>query len=85
MSDFSAFDNALRSLESIPLARVAGRLVRLNGILLESVGCPLMTGQLCRIESANHTLIDAQAVGFRVEALGGRTLTAQHLRAYVGG
>ena len=23
-----------------------------------------MTGQLCRIESANHTLIDAQAVGF---------------------
>ena len=59
-----AFDNALRSLESIPLARVAGRLVRLNGILLESVGCPLMTGQLCRIESANHTLIDAQAVGF---------------------
>lgn len=61
---FSAFDNALRSLESIPLARVAGRLVRLNGILLESVGCPLMTGQLCRIESANHTLIDAQAVGF---------------------
>ena len=25
MSDFSAFDNALRSLESIPLARVAGR------------------------------------------------------------
>ena len=33
MSDFSAFDNALRSLESIPLARVAGRLVRLNGIL----------------------------------------------------
>ena len=64
MSDFSAFDNALRSLESIPLARVAGRLVRLNGILLEIVGCPLMTGQLCRIESANHTLIDAQAVGF---------------------
>ncbi|MCV5688349.1 flagellum-specific ATP synthase FliI, partial [Escherichia coli] len=48
----------------MPLARVAGRLVRLNGILLESVGCPLMTGQLCRIESANHTLIDAQAVGF---------------------
>ena len=64
MSDFSAFDNALRSLESIPLARVAGRLVRLNGILLECVGCSLMTGQLCRIESANHTLIDAQAVGF---------------------
>ena len=64
MSDLSSFDNALRSIESIPLARVAGRLVRVNGILLESVGCPLVTGQLCRVESANHTLIDAQAVGF---------------------
>ncbi|EPF6161498.1 flagellar protein export ATPase FliI [Citrobacter sedlakii] len=64
MSDFSAFDVALRSIESIPLARVAGRLIRVNGILLESVGCPLATGQLCRIESADRTLIDAQAVGF---------------------
>ena len=65
MSDFSAFDNALRSLESIPLARVAGRLVRLNGILLESVGCPLMTGQLCRIESANHTLGNSSESGYK--------------------
>ena len=64
MSDLSSVDNALRSIESIPLARVAGRLVRVNGILLESVGCPLATGQLCRVESADHTLIDAQAVGF---------------------
>lgn len=65
MSDLSAVvDNALRSIESIPLARVAGRLVRVNGILLESVGCPLVTGQLCRIESAGHELIEAQAVGF---------------------
>ncbi|MDO1659679.1 flagellum-specific ATP synthase FliI, partial [Escherichia coli] len=55
MSDFSAFDNALRSLEAIPLARVAGRLVRLNGILLESVGCPRMTGQRGRLGSAHHT------------------------------
>ena len=29
MSDFSAVDNALRSLESIPLARVAGRLLEI--------------------------------------------------------
>ena len=50
MSDLSSVDNALRSIESIPLARVAGRLVRVNGILLESVGCPLATGQLCRVE-----------------------------------
>ncbi|MBM3011456.1 hypothetical protein JRD59_24460, partial [Citrobacter freundii] len=58
VSDISSFDNALRSIESIPLSRVAGRLVRVNCILLESVGCPLVTGHLCLVESANHTLID---------------------------
>ena len=64
MSSNTLLDAALRSIESIPVARVAGRLVRVNGILLESVGCPLVTGQLCRIESAGRELIDAQAVGF---------------------
>lgn len=64
MRDDPLFDSALRSIESISFARVAGRLVRMNGLLLESVGCPLATGQFCRVESANHTLIDAQAVGF---------------------
>jgi len=64
MSDDPLFDSALRSIESIAVARVAGRLVRMNGLLLESVGCPLATGQLCRVESADRELIDAQAVGF---------------------
>jgi len=61
------FDDVLRSIESISFARVAGRLVRMNGVLLESVGCPLATGQLCRIESAECGSIDAQAVGFNRE------------------
>ncbi|GKX55758.1 flagellum-specific ATP synthase FliI [Leminorella grimontii] len=64
MSDASLFGSALKSIESIPLARVAGRLVRVNGILLESVGCPLATGQLCRVEGADRSMIEAQAVGF---------------------
>jgi len=64
MRDDPLFDSALRSIESISVARVAGRLVRMNGLLLESVGCPLATGQLCRVESADRELIDAQAVGF---------------------
>ncbi len=67
MSENPLVDHALRALESIPLARVAGRLVRMNGILLESVGCPLATGQICRIESAHKTLIEAQAVGINRE------------------
>jgi len=64
MHDPARIDLALNAIETIAAARVAGRLVRLNGILLECVGCPLVTGQLCRIESADGSFIDAQAVGF---------------------
>lgn len=63
MSDLD-FAQALRSIENINLARVAGRLVRVNGILLECVGCRLAVGQMCRVESADSELIDAQVVGF---------------------
>ncbi|MTH46150.1 flagellar protein export ATPase FliI [Intestinirhabdus alba] len=58
------FEEALRSIEQIDLARVAGRLVRVNGILLECVGCRLAVGQMCHIENADGALMDAQVVGF---------------------
>lgn len=58
------FEQALRSIEQIDLARVAGRLMRVNGILLECVGCRLAIGQICQVESADGSLIDAQVVGF---------------------
>ncbi|MBZ6397201.1 MULTISPECIES: flagellar protein export ATPase FliI [Pantoea] len=58
------FDQVLRSLENINLARVAGRLVRVTGILLECVGCRLAVGQLCEIEGVEGELIEAQVVGF---------------------
>ncbi|MGC6096671.1 flagellar protein export ATPase FliI [Citrobacter portucalensis] len=58
------FEQALRSIEHIDLARVAGRLVRVNGILLECVGCRLAVGQMCQVESADGSLIDVEVVGF---------------------
>lgn len=58
------FEQALRSIERIDLARVAGRLVRVNGILLECVGCRLAIGQLCHVESVEQEMMDAQVVGF---------------------
>lgn len=58
------FEQALRSIDNINLARVAGRLVRVNGILLECVGCRLAIGQLCQIESTDSEMMDAQVVGF---------------------
>jgi ATPase FliI/YscN family len=63
MSDHD-FEQVLRSLENINLARVAGRLVRVAGILLECVGCRLAVGQLCQVEGAEGELIEAQVVGF---------------------
>lgn len=58
------FEEALRSIEQIDLARVAGRLVRVNGILLECVGCRLAVGQTCHVESVDQEMMDAQVVGF---------------------
>lgn len=58
------FEQALKSIEQIDLARVAGRLMRVNGILLECVGCRLAVGQICRVESMDGETLDAQVVGF---------------------
>ncbi|KRW61180.1 flagellar protein export ATPase FliI [Pseudomonas sp. TTU2014-080ASC] len=57
-------DEALRSLDSVQLAKVAGRLVRVSGLLLESLGCQRSTGQRCQVEQADGSLLDAQVVGF---------------------
>ncbi|PTQ70087.1 flagellar protein export ATPase FliI [Pseudomonas sp. GV071] len=57
-------DEALRSLDSVQLAKVSGRLVRVSGMLLESLGCRRMTGQRCMVEQADGTLLEAQVVGF---------------------
>jgi flagellum-specific ATP synthase len=67
MSNPGLLDNALKSIEAIDVSRIAGRLVRMNGILLECVGCRLATGQLCQVENADGALIDAQVVGFNRE------------------
>ncbi|HSD40206.1 MAG TPA: flagellar protein export ATPase FliI [Rhodocyclaceae bacterium] len=58
---------ALRKLEldAVPVATHTGRLVGATGLLLESSGCALQTGQRCRIETASGEWIAAQVVGFR--------------------
>src|SRR5690606_17995053 len=57
-------DEALRTLDAVPLAKVSGRLVRVSGLLLESLGCRRMTGQRCLVEQADGSLLEAQVVGF---------------------
>ncbi|WP_046158808.1 flagellar protein export ATPase FliI [Chromobacterium vaccinii] len=55
------------SVPDAPVATVSGKLVGVNGLLLESVGCPLQTGQRCLVETAGGGWLQAQVVGFRRE------------------
>jgi flagellum-specific ATP synthase len=57
----------LRQLDigDVPVATPTGRLVGARGLLLESVGCRLHTGQRCRVETVDDGWLDAQVVGFR--------------------
>ena len=59
--------DTLRSFEigDIPVATPTGRLVGASGLLLESAGCKLHTGQRCQIETVSGEWLDAQVVGFR--------------------
>jgi flagellum-specific ATP synthase len=63
----TALADTLRSLDigAVPVATPTGRLVGASGLLLESVGCRLHTGQRCRVETVDGGWLDAQVVGFR--------------------
>jgi flagellum-specific ATP synthase len=63
----TALAETLRSLDigAVPVATPTGRLVGASGLLLESVGCRLHTGQRCRVETVDGGWLDAQVVGFR--------------------
>ncbi|AUI88559.1 flagellum-specific ATP synthase FliI [Vibrio azureus] len=60
----SRFNGALASLEAIPVARVTGRLIKVNGLMLQAVGCQFKLEQRCLVETADGTMMEAQVVGF---------------------
>ena len=53
----------------VPVAKVYGRLIRVNGLLLEAVGCQLGMGDRCQIEGRTGRLIEAEVVGFHKDKL----------------
>ncbi|MGG7607534.1 flagellar protein export ATPase FliI [Massilia sp. BKSP1R2A-1] len=63
----TALAQRLRAVElgAVPVALPTGRLVGAQGLLLESIGCRLHTGQRCRIETVDGGWLDAQVVGFK--------------------
>ncbi|MFM5040454.1 lateral flagellar FliI-like assembly ATPase LfiI [Aeromonas caviae] len=55
---------ALDSLEEVPGYRRYGRLVRVTGLTLEVVGCQLIMGQRCEVETATGAALLAEVLGF---------------------
>lgn len=64
MKYYERLSDALASLDSIPVARVTGRLIKVNGLMLQAVGCRFKLEQRCLVETAEGDMIEAQVVGF---------------------
>ncbi|GAL25123.1 flagellum-specific ATP synthase FliI [Vibrio variabilis] len=56
--------DAIASLDTVPVARVTGRLVKVNGLMLQAVGCRFKLEQRCLVETDEGDMIEAQVVGF---------------------
>ena len=56
--------DAMASLEAVPVAKVTGRLVKVNGLMLQAVGCRFKLDQRFLVETAEGDMIEAQVVGF---------------------
>ena len=61
---FERTNEAIASLDSIPVARVTGRLVKVTGNMLQAVGCRFKLEQRCLVETSDGDMIEAQVVGF---------------------
>ena len=56
---------AMDSIDAGAVAKVYGRLVRINGLTLEVTGCRLAVGQRCFIENLNNGRLAAEGVGVK--------------------
>lgn len=59
-----ALDSLSQEPQGAPTFRRYGRLVRVTGLTLEVVGCQLVIGQRCQVESASGQPLMAEVVGF---------------------
>jgi flagellum-specific ATP synthase len=57
-------NNAIASIDLVPVARVTGRLVKVNGLMFQAVGCRFKIDQRCLVETAEGDMVEAQVVGF---------------------
>ena len=57
------------ALRRTPVLTPAGRLVRINGLVMEAMGLKLPLGASCRIETPTGGNVEAEVVGFNGERL----------------
>ncbi|PAV27378.1 flagellar protein export ATPase FliI [Tamilnaduibacter salinus] len=80
----SLADRLNRLPESLPDSlepELSGRLTRMVGLTLECVGCPMVVGDRCQIETEGEIRIEAEVVGFEDDRVYLMPLTAvDHLR-----
>jgi flagellum-specific ATP synthase len=58
-----------RQVDNAPPYRLAGRLTRINGLVMEAAGLKLPLGSGCRIETGRGEAVEAEVVGFNGEKL----------------
>lgn len=56
-------------LRRTPVLTPAGRLVRINGLVMEAMGLKLPLGASCRIETPTGGNVEAEVVGFQGDRL----------------
>lgn len=49
--------------------QIAGRLTRINGLVMEAAGLKLPLGSGCRIEASDGAIVEAEVVGFAGEKI----------------
>lgn len=52
------------AIQTEPQPELSGRLTRMVGLTLESVGCPMVVGDRCMIHSPGMAPVEAEVVGF---------------------
>ena len=57
------------ALRRTPVLTPAGRLVRINGLVMEAMGLKLPLGASCRIETPTGGTVEAEVVGFQGDKL----------------
>ncbi|MDR2792238.1 MAG: FliI/YscN family ATPase [Treponema sp.] len=62
-------DKYLKTADNVDPIKCVGRISKVQGLLIESIGPSAIIGEMCRIESANGIYLQAEVVGLCAETV----------------